>query len=268
MKRGEKFLERASFLVGIVFRMLIPPFYFFDRLEKYSKARIKKNPKAYSPMLFLANLYKDYKKYEDSRKGFLEIKRLGYLDEDDILVLAEVLCRLQDYHAVIDILSPIIDKYPQKINANWCLGISYMKRNDFQKAVFYLQKIIDAGIKRFEDYWHLGYCYSQIGKLEEAKDAYSQALYLKPDSHELKQNIASIYLRKGYTFLDSDLAMAEKEFEKARGINPDDRKIMGILESVRKIEEKDSIIKLLKEQLETEHPESEKIEPPDKKLGG
>lgn len=109
---------------------------------------------------------------------------------EDSLGLGEVLFRLEDYHGVIATMSPIVDKYLKHKNANWYLGRSYMKTGEYQKAAIYLEKVILAGSKRYEDYWHLGDCYHYIGQFEKAREHYSKALSLKPDSQELKENKA------------------------------------------------------------------------------
>lgn len=186
------FIKKRIFLINVLLKMLIPPFYSFDRLEKYCKKRIMKNPKFYLPRWFLAGLYKDYKKDREAKNEYLEIKQLGQMDDKDYLGLGEVLFRLEEYDGVVDTLVPVIDKFPKHKNANWCLGRSYMKKEEYQKAAIYLEKVILAGSTRYEDYWHLGYCYDRVGKLIKAKEHYSNALSLKPDAQELKQNIAAI----------------------------------------------------------------------------
>lgn len=186
------FIEKRIFLINIFFRMLLPPIYSFERLERYCKERIEKNPKSYLPRWFLAGLYKDFKKNEAAKKEYQEIKKMGYMTPKDSLSLGEVLFRLEDYHGVIETISPIIHKYPKHKNANWHLGRSYMKIGECQKAAIYLERVILSGSKRYEDYWHLGDCYHYIGQFEKARAQYSKALSLKPDSQRLKENIASI----------------------------------------------------------------------------
>lgn len=234
MIKGESFLERTTFLFNIIIRMIVPPFYSFERLEKYCKACVKKNPRAYFPRSFLAGLYKDYKKNEEAKKEYDEIKLLGYMADDDWLNMGEVLFGKKDYQGVIETLAPIIDKNPRHKNANWFLGISYMKKEDYQNAVVYLERATSTGSKQYEDYWHLGFCYDHLGKLEKANEFYYKALVMK-SSLELRQNIASVHVRLAQFFLDTDLERAEIELKKALAIHPDNAEATRILEGIRKI---------------------------------
>jgi protein O-GlcNAc transferase len=232
MEKRETYFERIVFITITILKMLIPPVYSLEKLEKYCRSRIKKNPKAYSPRSFLAQLYKDYKKNEEAKREYEEIKLLGHMTDEDWLNLGEVLFRLEDYQGVIETLAPIIDKYPRHKNANYCLGISYMKKEDFQNAVVYIEKLLVAGNRRYEDYWHLGFCYSHIGKLEEANEAYYKAFVMKPDSKELRHNIAANHVSIGRSFLDTDVVRAEREFKRALEINPGDSEAARMLVNI------------------------------------
>jgi tetratricopeptide (TPR) repeat protein len=185
-------IHKIVFLIGVLFRMITPPLYSFTRLEQYCKKRIEKNPQIYLPRWFLAELYKDYKKFDQAKKEYLEIRKMGKMTPKDALALGEVYFGLEDYKAVIDTISSIIEKYPNHKNANWHLGRSYMKLEEYQKAVLYMERVIESGSNRYEDYWHLGDCYHNIGQFIKAKEAYSHALLLKPESKELKINIDAI----------------------------------------------------------------------------
>lgn len=235
-------LDSIKFLIVITIKMLTPPIYSFERLENYCKYQIKRNPQGNSPRRFLAGLYKDYKKNEEAKNEYLELTNLGYMSDKDWLNFGEVLCRLEDNEGVIKSLKLIIDKYPKNINANWCLGISYMNKEKYQNAVIYLERAVLAGNNRYEDFWRLGTCYLKIGNLEKAEKEYSKALSLKSDSDELKQNLASIHLKKGQNLLDSNFDKAENEFRKALDLNPNGEEVLRILRNIEEIRKKDKLL--------------------------
>ena len=195
MYKGETYWGIVIFANITIFKILTPPVYSLERLEKHCRSWIKKYPMAYSPRWFLAQLYKDYKKNEEAKKEYEEIQLLGYMTDKDRIDFGEVLFRLENYQGAIQTLISVIDKYPRHKNANYFLGINYMKKEEFEKASVYLEKVILAGSRRYEDYWHLGFCFGNSGQLEKAREAYQNALILKPDSIELKKNLESIQMR-------------------------------------------------------------------------
>jgi tetratricopeptide (TPR) repeat protein len=244
-------MERLTFLINIIIKILTPPLYSFNRLERYCKTYIEKYPKACLPRWFLAGLYKDFKKYGDAKREYSELQHMGCLTEKDRMKLADVLFNLKDYTGTIEILAPLIDKYPYNKNANWCLGISYMRKDEFHEAIVYFERVIAVGSRRDEDYWHLGFCYDRIGDLEKAKDAYSKGLSINPDSKEMRDNLASIYIKNGQHFLDvdvekSNLIEAEKAFNKALDINPGDPLAIKLLENIQTIKDNISLLNKLK----------------------
>ena len=176
-------------------KIISPPTFALERLEKYCKSRIKKNPGAYFPRVALAEIYKYYKKYEEAREQYKEIMFSGEMRDIDYINYGEVLFRLKAYDSAVEIFFHVIDKHPHNKIANWCMGNSLMIIGEYDRAVVYLERLLLAGSKRDVDYWTLARCYDGLGELEKAKTAYTKALTLKPDSVELKEDLASINRR-------------------------------------------------------------------------
>lgn len=264
MKKGETLFARIHFVVAIVLKMLTPPMYSLERLEQYCRSRLARNSRAYLPRWFLAGLYKDYQRHEEARNEYLEIKRLGYMGHQDLLGYAEVLFRLKDVDGVIETLAPTTDKYPQDRDANWYLGVCYIEKEDFEKAAHYLEKAVQTRrrhrvdywrpqfwvayllerVKRsidvyrkggYEDYWRLGCCYDRLGQLNKAIEAYSAALVLKPDSGDVRRNMALAYIKSGQSFIPSDLEAAEREVRKALDVDPDNAEAVTLLEKLDRL---------------------------------
>jgi tetratricopeptide (TPR) repeat protein len=189
MDKRETKIQAAAFQILTILKMLLPPFASLERVERSCKAHIAKRPMAYAPREFLADTYRFYKKHEEAKREYLEIERLGYMTDRDRMNFAEVLYRLNEHRAVINTLSSIIEKYPKQVNANWCLGMSYMKTGEFGEAAQYLSQAEVAGNKRFEDYWRIGYCYARTKQYSKALSAYEKALALDPTKMEVKKSI-------------------------------------------------------------------------------
>lgn len=237
MKKGESLFESAMFAATIVFKILIPPMYPLERLEKYCKSRLRKNPKAYSPRWFLAELYRYRQKNEEAKREYFELGKLGYTTDKDQLRLGQVLFRLEDFKGVIEVMAPVIDKYPTDKNANWYLGISYFRRNEFQEAILYLENAIKAGIRRYEDYGNLGYSYDRLGQLDKAIEAYRKALALKPDSGNVRRNMALAHLKNAQALVAKNLEAAEREVQMALDVDPANAEAIALLNRFRQSEE-------------------------------
>lgn len=233
MTKGETLLEKTIFLFHILFKILTPPLYSFDRLEKYCKYRIQKNPGVYLPRWFLAGLYRDFQKYQEAKEQYLEMKHLGYITYKDKINLAEIHFRLGEYQDVIDLLSPIPQDLLEARNGNRYLGLTYLKQEKFREAIHYLEKVVKKGNPQYKDYWNLGFCYDRADNLEKAKEAYMHAMRMKPDVKELRENLALVYIKIGQRLLDINLEEAEMNFRKALEINPGDPEAIRILENVQ-----------------------------------
>jgi len=220
---------RTRFKVGICLRMIFPPLYSFQRLERYCRAKLAKDATAYLPRMFLANLYKDHLKNEEAKREFTEIRRLGQLTDQDRLNLGEVLYRLKDYQEAIEALTPVIERYRNEKHANWYLGISYFEIGNFGRARVYLERAVARGVQRRDDYWRLGVCYDRLGELQKATDAYVEALKDRSDSEDLKQNLASVYVRIGKSLMERNPEQAKRELRKALELRPGDQDAVQLL---------------------------------------
>ena len=244
MKKGETKFYRIIFTIKSAVKMLTPPMVSLERLEKYYKAEIRKNPQAYSPRISLVHLYRDHRRYEDALIQLNELKRLDYMTDRAWITYGVVLFRLNDYQGTIDALapileknslSPVIKKYLRYQRANLYLGRSYIEKEEYQKALICFKREVRSGYKGYEVFWNLGFCYSNTGQFEKAKDAYSKALTLKPNSNELKENLVSVHMEKGKSLLDANLMEAESEFRKALDIIPEHPEVTKTLKQIQEI---------------------------------
>ena len=209
--------------------MVLPPLCSFQRLERYCKAQLARDATAYLPRMFLANLYKDHVKNEAAKQEFDEIRRLGQMTDQDRVSLGEVLYRLAEYQAAIEVLAPVIERYPNEKYPNWYLGISYFEVGNFGRATIYLERAIAGGVRRPDDYWRLGVSYDRLGELQKAADAYAEALKGRANSEDLKQNLASVYVRIGKSLVERNPEQARRELQMALELCPGDQDALRLL---------------------------------------
>jgi tetratricopeptide (TPR) repeat protein len=193
--KGESRLERLFFSIVIVLKMLIPPILSLKRMEVACRKWIAKNPTAYTPRAFLADVYRFHGKTQEARREYEELFVLGSISNRDKLRFAEVLFKLGDFRRVIEISEPIIAAYPRHINANWYLAMSFMETRNYAQAAKYFKNSISAGNRRYKDYWRLGFCLARAVRFMEACEAYKAGLALKPDCAELRENIRCVQSR-------------------------------------------------------------------------
>jgi tetratricopeptide (TPR) repeat protein len=184
---------------------------------------------------FLARLYKDYNKNKEAAEEYQKLIRLDYMTDSNWIDMAEVLYGLEKYREAIGIFTRIEKKRPNDPNVNLYLGMSLSRIGEYQKASTYLEKAIRLGSNVYQAFWHLGICYYYTGQFENALDAYSKALSIKPDSNELKQCIVLAHIKIGQSLLDKNLVQAEAEFRKALKVIPEHPEMIKKLENVQEI---------------------------------
>jgi len=186
----ESRLERLRHSIVLIVAMLTPPIYSLERMEAICRRLIAKSPKAWTPRLFLADIYRSYARNEAACVEYEELCKLGSLPLRDRVNFAEVLSKLKNFARVVEISEEVVAKHPKDKNTIWRLAMSFMEVEQYGRAATYFQRSITAGNSRFEDYWRLGFCLVKAGLLEDALKAYKRGLNANPESVGLKESIA------------------------------------------------------------------------------
>lgn len=244
-KNRDGIREAISFGLGAAIRMLLPPLLNLPRLERYCRKRMAANPRACGPRRFLAELYRDNRKYDDARREYEEMVKLDCAEDRDLFNLAEVCVWLHDFQRVVWAISEAAERHPEDKKANSYLGLSYAALGDYPSGIVYLEKAVAAGSTEYDTYWHLGYCLDRVNQLDKARVNYEKALSLRPDSAELRSNLGSVYIRIGQSVLASDRATARAAFKKALYYLPHDAKAMDLIEKLDEIERCDRLTERL-----------------------
>ncbi|MCZ8518119.1 MULTISPECIES: tetratricopeptide repeat protein [Paenibacillus] len=153
----------------------------FQRMRRLSrlKEELRMNPHHTSTKLDIARIYMEQKKYENARELLLQVSAVM---EDSADVLSELgICELhlgrpeEGERLILEALerNPRV-KYGDPYLR---LGEAYAER-DKEKAVYYLQRFREVNSSSCEAYYRLGLLYRQLGRDEEARSAFREAVEL------------------------------------------------------------------------------------------
>jgi tetratricopeptide (TPR) repeat protein len=110
---------------------------------------------------------------------------------------------LQLYEKEIETQKRITSYKMYSINFN--LGINYIERGEYQKAIFYLNRTLGHFYFSVSAHYAIGLCYTQIGRFEEAINHLTKAMEFT--KHHLKQdsgfsNVAQIEQSLNYAKME------------------------------------------------------------------
>jgi tetratricopeptide (TPR) repeat protein len=124
--------------------------------------------------------------------------------------------RLGNYDTAISELKAILDKSPKDSNANYLIGMAYLKKKMWPEAIPSFLQVVDLSPKFAAAYYQLGVCYQQQKEPEKALEYYQKAMDLDPANPDNPFNSGLVLF--GLNRIDEALAC----FEKALGLKPDD----------------------------------------------
>lgn len=105
---------------------------------------------------------------------------------------------------------------PKHSYAKLNLGMAYISINNYQQALSLLEESTNVTAQP-ELIGYLAECYLHTGKIEQAINAYKQAISLQPEMAAWHHNLAILYLRK------QEQALAKKHFNIAFNMQPDNK---------------------------------------------
>jgi len=130
--------------------------------------------------------------------------------------LAEGLKHFQtgDFAKAIEYFEKGSAKFPDSVEVNYDLGVSYLRSGRVDEAITRLRKVLALDPKFVEAYFALGECHFAKGETQEAVDAFSRALEIQPDNAQVHYNMGIIYYR------NDKMDEAVGSLEKATELNP------------------------------------------------
>src|SRR4030043_205334 len=130
--------------------------------------------------------------------------------------LAEGLKHFQagDFAKAIEFFEKGSAKFPDSVEVNYDLGVSYLRSGRTDEAIARLRKVMALNPNLIEAYFALGECHFAKGETQNALDAFSLALEIQPGNAQVYYNLGIVYYNNGKT----DEAVFS--FEKAKELNP------------------------------------------------
>lgn len=131
------------------------------------------------------------------------------------IIMGEQALRLNELAIAQDHLEATIDTFPSITGIQQFLGLVYLKRQDFKKAITSLQKALEEQ-PSIEVLNNLGVAYVGIEDFARAEAVLQQALQQRPELAGGHKNLALLYQKTGRT------NEAAASFEKYFTLNPQD----------------------------------------------
>lgn len=257
----ENAFRKFLFIFQVTFKALIPPLYSLDKLEKFCRKKIDRDPTAFLPRSYLANLYKNYVKYPEARKEFEILLQQGHKDDSIFKSLGEVCYRLKDYDAAIKNLEAVADRCIHDKHLNAYIGMSYAYTGLYEKAISHLTRAAELSLKRgrLSDlregplpgidegrlYESIGSCFFHLDQFERSTEWYRKALSLdlhSSRSQETRNNAANAYIQLANKLLqDGKREEAIVKFHLALDIKPEKSVVEAVSQTLTRLGEKPSV---------------------------
>ena len=124
--------------------------------------------------------------------------------------------RQGDFDGAIVLLKALLAKNPKDPNANYLIGLTYVRKSMIDEALNALLLVTSEAPRFAAAYHYLGICYQQKNDPEKALEAYRKAHELDPASADDMYNMGLILFKMNRV----DEALAD--FEAALAVRPDD----------------------------------------------
>ena len=151
--------------------------------------------------------------------------------------LGNVLRDLGDLDAALESYGRALALKPRFAEAHNNLGIVHRDLGDLDAAIESHRRAVDLRPDYAEAYNNLGNALNDIGRLDEAERSYRRAVELKPDYAEAHNNLGNVFASVGR------LDEAERYYRRAVELKPNYAEAYRNLISIRKIEERESVIR-------------------------
>ena len=92
----------------------------------------------------------------------------------------------------------MLAKNPKFHIAKLFLGMAYVRKGEYQKAVSNLQEAVKNYPQNSRAHYNLGVAYYGIGNLHQAISEYQEATNIEPDNVPILATLAMIHLEKGW----------------------------------------------------------------------
>ena len=175
----------------------------YDKAAEQSKGVLLVDERNVPAMIYLAQAYYHWGKYELAERILLKAKEI---DDTNALIqnrLGFIYLKMDDMSSAIAAFKKATELNPDFPEAYNNLGALYNQARDYTTAAEVLRRAVALAPRFFEAYLNLGNALRGGKNFKDAEEAYRRALQLKPDSRRPLFNL-------GLLFLDDDVPGYEK----------------------------------------------------------
>jgi tetratricopeptide (TPR) repeat protein len=181
----KKLLLGLKFIAHFIVK---PSSSYFSVVEKVCLKELDIHPNDLFVMLFLADHYVQYKKYDKAHIFLESLLELGVENREVILLLSKVYYNLQQYNKVEQLLANS-DVLSDKDVGNYYLGYSLIELGKRKEGINYIEIYLKSHPKDWIVFSFLGYQYFKEKLYDLALEAYMKADRLNPSKKEIKDSI-------------------------------------------------------------------------------
>lgn len=166
--------------------------------------------------------------YSEAREGYTRL--LSDMPESEELLanLTVVSVALQDGDEATRWADRLEKLAPKSKLTHEALAVAALAREDYATAADSYEWLSRSESPSYEHWYNLGVCCQMLGRLDRARQAYRQALRVRPDTLEAQANLGTVLHEM------NDLAGAEEAYVKALRLSPDHSGILSNLAAVAK----------------------------------
>lgn len=181
----KKLLLGLKFIAHFIVK---PSSSYFSVVEKVCLKELDMHPNDLFVMLFLADHYVQYKKYDEAYILLESLLELGANSKEVILLLSKVYFNLQQYKEVQQLFANF-DVLSYKDTANYYLGYSLIELGKKKEGIKYLNSYLKYHPEDWVVFSFLGYQYFKEGLYDISLEAYTKADRLNPSKKEIEKSI-------------------------------------------------------------------------------
>jgi tetratricopeptide (TPR) repeat protein len=175
---------------------------------------MKLKPDSSELLYMIAQVYSNESRPLDALDLLLRAHKIAPENPDIILLMAQISMSQNYYEDAIPLLEAGLKVAPQRPDLLAALGQSYFMSGKADKAIEVFKQLLEVDHSA-RSYAYLGLSYRNLGRFDEAKQAFQTGLKLDPHSSSCLFNLGYIAERQG------DAALAESMFQQALHANPD-----------------------------------------------
>lgn len=171
----------------------------FDKAQSLLESLVKESPNNSEAWRVLAQIHWNHMQQVD--KAYDELIESLRCDSKNIwalILMGNLLIKEKDdiEHAK-KYYDKVLECHPDNAIAINNIGATYMERDDFENAIYYLEKALAIDATYTNSYYGLGYCYYKLGRLEECFNICHQGALKsvdKPENPEVREELLKLYM--------------------------------------------------------------------------